>query len=87
MTRLFQPPVALAAMETDEAGRPARFRWQERLHEVVRVEQQWQIDTDWWSPAGHIARTYFAVTTGAGLLCVIYQDQQSGVWYLSSAYD
>jgi hypothetical protein len=86
VTRLFQPPVEIA-VETDADGRPLGFRWQERRHQVLRVEQYWRIDTDWWSAAGHTARAYFAVITQAGLLCVLYHDQVTGIWYLSSAYD
>ena len=86
MTRLFQPAIPIV-VESDARGRPQQFYWQERLHRVARIEQSWEIDTDWWTPAGRAARAYFAVTTQAGLLCVVYHDRLDDAWRLSSAYD
>jgi hypothetical protein len=86
MTRLFHPAVPIT-VELDADGSPRQFRWQERLHQVARVEQCWQVDTDWWTPAGRASRAYFALTTQTGLLCVVYHDRLAAAWCLSCAYD
>ncbi len=40
---------------------------------------------DWWRV--RIWREYFKLTTGTGLLVVIYRDLLSGAWYLQRLYD
>lgn len=86
MTRLFHAAVPISA-EVDADGTPRQFVWEARLHPITAIAQTWQIDGEWWSPEGHAARTYYAVTTTTGLLCVIYHDFLIDAWFLSSTYD
>lgn len=86
MTRLFDPPVPIT-VDTDAAGAPSHFHWLARQHRIAGVVQSWQVDTDWWTPDGRAARTYYAVTTQGGLLCVLYHDHLGNAWFLSRAYD
>lgn len=66
---------------------PAYFTWRGRTHRLVQVHQRWQVDTDWWRPEGRVWRSYLAVTTTSGLLCVIYQDLERRAWFLAKVYD
>lgn len=85
MTRLWEgEPITV---ESDAQGRPLRFSWQGRLHHIERIQQQWQVDVDWWDEGGRAWRLYLAVTTVQGVLCVIYQDLLEERWYLSKIYD
>lgn len=86
MTRLWPDGDAID-VQTDGAGQPRRFVWQGQPHPVRRIHQQWQVESDWWSPAGGASRRYFALTTGSGLLCVIYRDETAQVWRLAKVYD
>ena len=86
MTRLWPDGESLA-VEVDDHGRPLRFTWRERRHQLQQVQQRWQVDSEWWSDEGRIWRDYLAVTTTEGLFCVIYQDLLSREWFLAKLYD
>jgi hypothetical protein len=86
MTRLWSDGEPIR-VETDSSGRPTRFEWRSRLYRLQRIQQHWQVDTDWWSEEGRIWRDYLTVTTGDGLLCVIYCDLLTGDWRMEKAYD
>ena len=86
MSRLW-PEGESIIVRLDEQGRPVRFTWHGQAHRLVQVHQRWQVDTDWWSDEGRIWREYLAVTTTAGLFCVIYQDLEKQTWFLAKVYD
>ena len=86
MSRLW-PEGESIVVQVDEQGRPLRFVWRTRLHQLAQVQQHWQVDTDWWSDDGRVWREYLAVTTTTGLLCVIYQDLLTESWFLAKIYD
>ncbi|MCB0187934.1 MAG: hypothetical protein KDE31_26885 [Caldilineaceae bacterium] len=68
-------------------GAPHRFTWHGYHYHILAIQQQWQVDTDWWESSGRVWRAYLAVATREGLFCVIYQDLLDDMWYLSKAYD
>ena len=74
-------------METGSNGRPLRFCWQGRQHQLQYVVQHWQIDVDWWSEQGRVWRNYLTIITEGSLLCVIYQDLITQEWHLVRVYD
>lgn len=86
MTQLCSPALPVR-METDSAGSPARFFFRDLLHRVLRIEQRWQIDTDWWDAEGRVHRDYYAVTTLEGALIVLCYDHLEPGWYISRVYD
>ena len=71
----------------DSEERPVRFRWQGRLYRLQRVQQRWQVDSDWWSAEGRVWRDYLAVTTFEGIFCVIYYDHLRDGWFVGCMYD
>jgi hypothetical protein len=86
MTRLW-PHNQPIEVETDKDGRPVRFVWQFRQHKLGAIEQQWEVDTDWWSEEGRAYREYFAVITADGLFCVLYYNRLDQTWHLEKIYD
>lgn len=86
MTRLWLDS-ELIQVELGESGWPVRFIWNGQAHTVRQVRQRWQVDSDWWSDAGHVWREYMALTTADGFLCVIYFNLLDQNWYLSKLYD
>lgn len=84
MTRLWPDGTAID-MVADETGRPLRFVWQGRPHEVETITRQWRVLDGWWRvPAW---RAYYKLTTTSGLLVVVYQDLPGGAWYLQRLFD
>jgi hypothetical protein len=86
MTHTWPGGVAIHVVE-DERKRPVQFYWQGQLHGITGIDEQWQVDGDWWHEEGRIWRDYFAVTTEDGLLCVLYYDHLAEEWRLSKLYD
>ena len=86
MTRLWTEGEPIE-VEADSEGRPVRFRWRNRLYRLQRVQQRWQVDSDWWSPEGRVWRDYAAVVTGDGLLCVLYYDHLTACWCVARVQD
>jgi hypothetical protein len=86
MSRLW-PEGEPIVVQLNEHEQPARFTWRGRAYRPVRIHQQWEVDADWWRAEGRIWRSYLALTTSDGLLCVIYQDLEKNTWYLAKVYD
>jgi hypothetical protein len=86
MSRLW-PEGEPIVVQLNEHEQPARFTWRGRAYRPARIHQQWEVDVDWWRPQGRIRRSYLALTTADGLLCVIYQDLEKSTWYLAKVYD
>jgi hypothetical protein len=86
MSRLWPEGEPLAVLASVD-GLPGRFTWQGCSHRVAQVQQQWRVDADWWRAEGAVRRMYYAVITTSGLLCVLYQDSESGAWFLAKVYD
>ncbi len=74
-------------MEVGSNGRPLRFSWQGRQHQLKYIVQHWQVDVDWWSEQGRVWRNYLTIITEGSLLCVIYQDLTTHEWHLVRVYD
>lgn len=86
MTRLW-PAGQRIDVTVSARGQPVRFTWCDRTYKVHRIQQRWQVDSDWWSEEGRVWRDYLALLTTEGLLCVIYYDLLDQEWRLSKIYD
>ena len=84
MTRLWVEGESLSVL-ADSSGAPERIKWRQQNHAVQRVSRRWRVDVDWWRR--RIWRDYFEVTTGSGMLVVLYHDLVSDRWYLERLYD
>ena len=74
-------------IKVDQLGRPIRFALNGHRYRVRRIEQHWQVDTDWWTEGGRVWRDYYALTTVEGMLCVVYLDMIRHNWWLERVYD
>jgi protein ImuB len=70
---LFDPPQPVTALAEVPDGPPRRFRWQGRLHDVIRAEGPERIAAEWWRQSqGHHpggsrpTRDYYRVEDGDG---------------------
>ena len=52
-----------AVTRANDAGRPVTFVLSEHRYRLLRIEQQGEVDTDWWADAGRVWRRYVAATT------------------------
>lgn len=84
MTRLWAEGTPIGVTAGDD-GRPLRFDWQGRTHQVETITREWRVHVDWWRATAW--RAYFKLTTTSGLLVVIYRDLSGGEWYLQRLFD
>ena len=73
--------------QTDDAGRPVLFVLNEQRFRLLRIEQHWEVDTDWRSDDGRVWRRYVAATTLEGDLIVLFYDVLREDWFLEKLYD
>jgi hypothetical protein len=82
--RALKLPTALA-VRADADGRPRSVRRPDRpsLGRVVRVQERWRIDDEWWR-GRPVARLYYRVLLRGGELLTLYHDLLDGRWYEQS---
>jgi len=85
VTRLW--PEGEAVETWGEEGAPDGFFWQGRRHHIKDTHNCWRVHTRWWEPEEAVWREYLKVTTGTGLLCLLYRDLIAGGWFLARVYD
>lgn len=79
-------PAGIAVQVTCTAvGEPLAFIWKGHTHPVEFLIRQWRVDLEWWQERQW--RAYFRLSTGTGLLVILYQDLMTGEWFLQSLYD
>jgi hypothetical protein len=75
---------------------PAGFVWKGTVHPIQYACNRWRVHARWWESSGAtdtggdgqaIWREYVKVTTGTGLLCLVYRDLLEGGWFLARVYD
>jgi hypothetical protein len=77
-------------------GTLAGFVWKGTAHPIDATCNRWRVHARWWESSGAgdsggggqaIWREYVKVTTGTGLLCLVYRDLLEGGWFLARVYD
>ena len=63
-----------------EAGLPQAVRFRGSWRQVARTEEVWRVDDGWWRPHP-VARTYFRVALGDGLVLTVYRDDEENTWW------
>jgi hypothetical protein len=84
MGKLFQQPVMLK-VEEDVQHKPIAFLYRGRIQRVGQTLKRWRITQGWWKRA--VEREYFQIRTEAGIVCELYRDLLTGVWFLQRIYD
>ena len=77
LRRLNQPEPAAVEVE---GGLPRAVHFRGSWRPVARVEDAWRIDDGWWR-ASPVARTYFRLDVGNGLVLTVYRDDEKGTWW------
>ena len=90
MSRLLEEPLPLQ-IELNERGEPAHMRFVgagpcacPRGCPVLEVCSRWRVDDDWWRVP--ISRMYYKLRTPTSLI-ELYQDLNSGEWFLERVHD
>ncbi len=68
-------------VRVDAAGHPLavkKGRWS-KPREVVRVQDRWRIDDEWWHERP-ISRLYYTVVLDGDILLTIYHDLLTDAW-------
>jgi hypothetical protein len=75
-------PVVIRA---DASGQPRSVRRDDwpAAREVVRVEDRWRIDDEWWRERA-VARLYYRVRLVDGSILTLYHDLVDGGWHEQS---
>ena len=79
--RRLNAPVPLR-VRADADGRPRAVRrrgWSESRR-VVRVQDRWRIDDEWWR-AQPISRLYHTLLLDDGTLLTVYHDLLADTWF------
>lgn len=83
MSFLWEPATPILVQLSGSS--PKAFVWQGRRHEVRWIANEWQVDFGWWRL--RLWRDYYKILTRTGLLVLLYQDLQTGDWFLQQIYD
>lgn len=88
--RLLDPPEPIEAMAPIPDAPPVRFRWQGRLHQVIRADGPERIAPEWWAEDGD-ERDYYRVEDSTGLRLWLYRLGHYGAgppprWYLHGLF-
>jgi hypothetical protein len=75
--RSLNPPRQLTV--TEHHGMPAELIERNRRHKIVRIQDVWNIDDEWWREP--IIRRYFQVVIDTGAIRTIYQDLVQNTWH------
>jgi protein ImuB len=89
MLRRFRPPVAIRV--TVERGRPVQLAIDRRGMPGGRVDRSagpWRTSGAWWTAAaGHWDRDEWDVALGDGTICRLFQQRETGTWFMEGVLD
>lgn len=77
--------VQLETVTLDNAGRPARFKYKNRLHVVQDHIDDWRAGGRWW--LDEPCRDCFLVNTGTITAELHHEDAENGRWWLARIQD
>lgn len=83
MTELLSGAAQLRLDERTGALRALRMR--DGWRAIVRVANQWVVETDWWRAP--VRRHYVRLLLGKDECVELYRDLDTGVWHWSRRYD
>ena len=89
MLRRFRPPVAVRV--TVERGRPVRLAIDRRGMPGGRIDRSagpWRTSGAWWTDArGRWDRDEWDVALGDGTICRLFQQRETGTWFVEGVMD
>lgn len=84
MVKQLEKPEELR-ISTNIAGTPLAITRNGKTERVTGIYKQWQESEQLF--AQEVLKTYFKVRTSKGLICDVYRDAVSNLWYLSKVYE
>lgn len=84
MGKLFQQAIRLEVEEGIQ-HKPIAFLYKGRRERIGETLKRWRIVQGWWKRA--VEREYLQIRTESGIVCELYRDLLTGVWYLQRIYD
>ena len=89
MLRRFRPPVAVRV--TVERGRPVQLAIDRRGMPGGRIDRSagpWRTSGAWWTDArGRWDRDEWDVALGDGTICRLFQQRETGMWFVEGVLD
>lgn len=84
MSKLFQQAIRLE-VEEDVQHKPIAFVYRRKRERIKEILKRWRVVQGWWRKA--VEREYLQIKTESGIVCELYRDLLTGVWYLQRIYD
>jgi hypothetical protein len=81
----FWPQGKSILVRSDDHHNPQQITWRGYVHQVERIEKSWRVDVEWWNR--RTWRHYFRLRTDTHLLVELYQDIETGAWFLQREFD
>ena len=79
--KLYDPPIAVAALAVAPDGPPQRFQFHRWRHTIVRQWGPERIETSWWR-GRTVRRDYWRVETETGQRFWLFRRLDDGEWFL-----
>ena len=72
-------PLEVEAVGGPDGPRPRWVVWHGRRRAVASIDEEWQVDDEWWRD--EVSRRYYAVTLADGGRLTLFHDQIRGTWW------
>ena len=77
--RLINAPKSIK-IQVNKHQRPIFITYANKTSSIIKINEVWEINTEWWRPAA-INRRYFRVSTTINNDLTIFCDLTSNFWY------
>ena len=77
-------PLVVEAVDGPDGPVPQWVVWRGKRQRVVAVEDEWQIDDEWWRD--EVSRRYFSVTLADARRVTLFHDRIAGTWWAQSYF-
>ena len=84
MSKLFKEAIRLEVEEGIQC-KPIAFLYRGKKERVKETLKRWRIAQGWWRRP--VEREYLQIRTESGIVCELYRNLLTGVWYLQRVYD
>jgi len=72
-------------VDVDAAGEPLSIGVYGGRQKILAVYERWRLEDEWWG--NEERRCYYKIQTGHGLVCDIYHEMLTDIWYLARTCD
>lgn len=72
-------------VDVGESGEPLSIGLDGARQKVLAIYERWRLEDEWWGKEER--RCYYKIQTGRGLVCDIYHEMLTDIWYLARTCD